>query len=389
MSASLVSSCSCLPTCVPSGLGCCSLVSGLVSQLVSGLGCCVRLPWSRLSLVSCLVFQLISGLGCCVPPPWSCLALVSGLVSQCVFLSKSLVSSFSCLWSCLPTCLWSGMLCTSASLVLSCSCLRSGDALVCGLGCCVRLPSLVLLLSPNLSPIWAGVLRSLVSGLVSQQVSGLGCCVRLPSVLLSPNLSPILAGVLRPPPWSRLVLVSGLVSQLVSGLGCCVHSFLRSCLPTSLRSGMLCPPSLVSFCSCLPTCLVLRPPPWSRLALVSQLVSGLGCCVHLPNLVLLLPPNLSPILAGALRPPPGLVFLLSLVLSPNLSGLGCCVRLPSLVLLLSPNLSPILAGVLRSLVSGLVSQQLSGLGCCVRLPGLVLLLSPVLSPSFLASGLAC
>ena len=174
---------------------------------------------------------------------------------------------------------------------------------------------------------------------------------------------------------------------------------------------------------------VLRPPPWSRLALVSQLVSGLGCCVHLPNLVLLLPPNLSPILAGALRPPPGLVFLLSLVLSPNLSGLGCCVRLPglvlllcpvlspslsfsclqaclrsgdalvcglgccvrlpSLVLLLSPNLSPILAGVLRSLVSGLVSQQVSGLGCCVRLPGLVLLLSPVLSPSFLASGLAC
>ena len=206
-------------------------------------------------------------------------------------------------------------------------------------------------------------------------------------MLLSPNLSPILAGVLRPPPWSRLVLVSGLVSQLVSGLGCSVHSFLRSCLPTSLRSGMLCPPSLVSFCSCLPTC---RP-------------SWLGCCVRLPGLVLLLspvlspnlspvlllPPNLSPILAGALRPPPGLVFLLSLVLSPNLSGLGCCVRLPSLVLLLSPNLSPILAGVLRSLVSGLVSQQLSGLGCCVRLPGLVLLLSPVLSPSFLASGLAC
>ena len=145
----------------------------------------------------------------------------------------------------------------------------------------------------------------------------------------------------------------------------------------------------MSFCSCLPTCLVLRPPPWSRLALVSELVSGLGCWVHLPNLVLLLPPNLSPILAGALHPPPGLVFLLSLVLSPNLSGLGCCVRLPSLVLLLSPNLSPILAGVLRSLVSGLVSQQVSGLGCCVRLPGLVLLLSPVLSPSFLASGLAC
>ena len=62
----------------------------------------------------------------------------------------------------------------------------------------------------------------LVSGLVSQLVSGLGCCVRLPSLvlLLSPNLSPIWAGVL-----------------LVSSFSC-----LRSCLPTCLRSGMLCPP---------------------------------------------------------------------------------------------------------------------------------------------------
>ena len=125
-----------------------SLVSGLVSQLVSGQECCVCLPSLVLLLSPNLspiwAFQLISGLGCCVPPPWSCLALVSSFVSQCVFLSKSLVSSFSCLWSCLPTCLRSGMLrpppwsclalvsglamllsvvwdAVSASLVLSCS----------------------------------------------------------------------------------------------------------------------------------------------------------------------------------------------------------------------------------------------------------------------------
>ena len=49
---------------------------------------------------------------------------------------------------------------------------------------------------------------------------------------------------------------------------------------------------------------MLCPPPWSRLSLVSQLVSGLGCCVPLPSLGLLLSPilspNLSPILAGML-----------------------------------------------------------------------------------------
>ena len=175
-------------------------------------------------------------------------------------LSVSALAGMLCprLWSCLP--LVSGLV----------------SQLVSGLGCCVRLPSLVLLLSPNLSPIWPGVLRpppwsrlSLVSGLVSQLVSGLGCCVRLPSLvlLLSPNLSPILAGMLCPRLWSCLPLVSGLVSQLVSGLGCRVRlpslvsqlvshlgwgaasaslvssfSCLRSCLPTCLRSGMLCPP---------------------------------------------------------------------------------------------------------------------------------------------------
>ena len=215
----------------------------------------------------------------------------------------------------------------------SCLALVSGlvSQLVSGLGCCVRLPSLVLLLSPNLSPIWAGVLRpppwsrlSLVSGLVSQLVSGLGCCVRLSSLvlLLSPNLSPILAGMLCP----RLCLVfllspvlSPNLSPVWDAVSACLvlscsclrsspslsFSCLRSCRPTCLWSGMLCPPpwsclalvsGLVSYfgwgaasaslvlsfsCprSCLPTCLwsgMLCPPPWSRLALVSGLVSHLG-----------------------------------------------------------------------------------------------------------------
>ena len=168
------------------------------------------------------------------------------------------------------------------------SCYDSQSGFPSGLGCCVRLPGLVFLLSPvlspNLSPVWDAVSASLVlscSCLPTCHPSWLGCCVRvsvLSSSILSPvlspnlspvwdavsapNLSPIWAGALRPPPWSCLSLVSGLVSQLVSGLGCCVRSqlvshlgwgaasaslvssfsCLRSCLPTCLRSGMLCPP---------------------------------------------------------------------------------------------------------------------------------------------------
>ena len=191
MSASLVSFCSCLPTCLPSGLGCCVRLPGLVLLLSPVLSpnlspvlllspnlspIWAGVPWSRLSLVSCLVFQLISGLGCCVPPPWSCLALVSGLVSQCVFLSKSLVSSFSCLWSCLPTCLRSGMLCPPP---WSCLALVSGLAML-------------------LSVVWDAVSASLVLSCSCLLVSHLG--------------------------WG-------------AALSC-----LRSCLTTSLRSGMLCPP---------------------------------------------------------------------------------------------------------------------------------------------------
>ena len=296
--------------------------------------------------------------------------------------------------------------------------------LVSGLGCCVRLPSLVLLLPPNLSPIWAGLLRSLVSGLVSQQVSGLGCCVRLLGLVLlvlvsrfvsqllglwSGNAVSVLSCSYLPtcfPSWlgccvrlPGLILVLSplaFVSQLVSGLGCCALvlscSCLRSCLPACLRSGMLCP----SPCSLLSRSGMLCPPPWSCLVLVSRFVSQLlglwsgnavsvlscsylptcfpswlGCCVRLPGLILVLSP---------------LAFVSQLV-----SGLGCCALVLSCSCLRSCLPACLRSGMLCpspcSLLSGLVSQQVSGLGCCVRLLGLVLFLSPVLSPSFLAFGL--
>ena len=56
------------------------------------------------------------------PPPWSCFSLVSQLVSHLAWLLCPPP------WSCLPACLPSG------------------------LGCCVRLPGLVFLFSPVLSP---------------------------------------------------------------------------------------------------------------------------------------------------------------------------------------------------------------------------------------------
>ena len=348
----------------PPWLGCCVrlpslglLLSPNLSPILVGMLC--PPPWSRLSLVSGLVSQLVSGLGCCVRVP--------GLV-------------FSCLRSCLPTCLPSWLGCcvrpglvfllspvlspnlspvwdaASASLVLACSCLRSclPTCLPSWLGCCVPLSGLVFLLSPvlspNLSPVWDAasvslVSPSLVSGLVSQLVSHLGWDAVFASwsrlalvsgivsqvvLFLSPNLSPILAGMLCLPPWSRLSLVSQLVSQLVSGLGCCVHlpglvfSCLRSWLPT-------CVPSWLGCCVRLP-------------GLVSQLVSGLGCCVRLPSLGLLLSPilspNLSPILAGTLSQ---LVFHLDwdAVSASLVSSCSCLALVSGLV----SNLSPILAGM--------------------------------------------
>ena len=235
VSASLVLACSCLPTCLPSWLGCCvrlpglvrlSLVSGLVSQLVSGLGCCVRVPGLVFScLRSCLPTCLPSWLGCCVRLP------------DLVFLlSPVLCPNLSPVWDA-----------ASASLVLACSCLRSclPTCLPSWLGCCVRLSGLVFLLSPvlcpNLSPVCVrlpGLAFSCVrSCLATCLPSWLGCCVRL-LVWSCSCLPACLPGCL------------ALVSQLVSHLGwdavsaSLVSSFscLRSCLPICLRSGMLRPP---------------------------------------------------------------------------------------------------------------------------------------------------
>ena len=124
----------------------------------------------------------------------------------------------------------------------------------------------------------------------------------LPPVL-SPTLSPIWSGMLCPPGWSCLSL-------------------------SPIWSGMLC------------------PPPWSCLSLVSRLVS--------PAFVFVLSRSLS-FIWDAVSAPPGLVFLLSLVLSPSLS--------------------PIWSGMLCSpsrLVSqpGLLSHPVFQLVWCVRALGL-------------------
>ena len=234
----LVFSClrSCLPTCLPSWLGCCVRLPGLVfllspvlspnlspvalvSQLVSHLGwdavsaslvssfsclrsclpTCLRsgmlrpCPWSRLLLSPVLspnLSPILAGMLC--PPPWSRLPLVSGLVSQLVShlgwdaVSASLVSSFSCLRSCLPTCLRSGMLRPS--------------------------PWPRLLLSPVLAP----HLRPILAGMLCPPPwSCLPTCLR--------------SGMLRPPPQSWFALVSDLVSQLVSHLG---WDAVPTCLPS-------------------------------------------------------------------------------------------------------------------------------------------------------------
>ena len=180
------------------------------------------------------------------------------------------------------------------------------------------------------------------------------------SPVLSPSLSPIWSGMLCPPPWSCLSLVSGLVSQLLS----------LFCLVACLSSGMLCLPPLGLSFSCLWSCLwdavsaslalsfsCLRP------CLRPCLPSWLGCCVRLAGLSPVLSPSLSPIWSGMLCPPrwscPSLVCGL-------VSHLGWDAVSASL-------------GCLRSCLAACLP---SGLGCSVRLPGLVFLLSLVLSPSF-------
>ena len=157
-------------------------------------------PWSCLCRVSglspnlFLVSQLVLQPGMLCPPPWSCLCLVSHLVSILGWsvVSPSLVLFFSCLRSCLT----------------------SGFA--CGLVCCVRLPGLVFLLSPVLSP-----------NLPVLSFSRLRSC--LPACL-HPRM-------LCPPPWSCLCLVSGLVSHLVSYLGW--YAVSTSLVLFSLVSGLV------------------------------------------------------------------------------------------------------------------------------------------------------
>ena len=121
---------SCLPPCLPSGLGCCVRLAGLVfllspvlSAILAGMLC--RPRWA----VSGLVSQLVSHLVACLSSGMLCL--------------PPLGLSFSCLWSCLRACLPSG------------------------LGCCVRLLgpqsySLLLVatalsLSSRLDPTFTGV----------------------------------------------------------------------------------------------------------------------------------------------------------------------------------------------------------------------------------------
>ena len=207
-------------------------MSCLERKARGGNGSCRRLSLDTRPLMNSSVFfpQTVYcwGSQCCL----KCVRLDWDAVSA------SLVSSSSCLRSCLPTCLPSW------------------------LGRCVRFPGLVfllsLVLSPNLSPVKNAVSASLVSS-----CSCLPTCLpsghsnlspvwdavsRLPGLvlLLSPVLSPSVSFC--PSPWSRLSLVFGLVSQLVSGLGCCVRlpglvlllSPVWRC--SCLWSGMLCPP---------------------------------------------------------------------------------------------------------------------------------------------------
>ena len=220
VSSSLVLSLFCLPVC----------------QLVLQPGMLCPAPWSCLR--SCLpVSQLVLQTGVLCPAPWSCLGLVSGLVSQSASLFFSLDDvSGSLVLSVSQLVLQPGMLCP---VPWSCLCLVSESAsLFFSLGCCVRLPGLVFVLSPSLlacSSAWDAASGSLVLYL---------CCLRSCLLTCLPVCQLVLQpGMLCPAPLSCLCVVSGLVP---------------SCLPVCqlvLQPGMLC------------------PAPWSCLCLVSGLVS--------------------------------------------------------------------------------------------------------------------
>ena len=336
-------------------------------------------------------------------PPWlGCCVRLAGLVSQFVshlaffHLGWGAVSASLGLPICLPICLPSGFVfhlgwgAVSASLGLPIS-LPSGFVFHLGWGAV----SASLGLSPNLSPTWLCLLRWLgccvrLAGLVSQFVSHLAlsftlagvcpprwACLLIPqtvyavsaslglSPVLSPSLSPIWSGMLCPPRWSCLSLVCGLVCHLgwEQFTLCPPRSGLVSGLVSQLVSHLVwdaVSASLVLSFSCLRSCL----PSW------------LGCCVRLAGLSPVLSPSLSPIWSGMLCPPPWSCLSLFSGLVSQLLSLFClvaCLSSPGLVfflsLVLSPSLSPIWSGMLcpprwscLSLLCGLVSGLVCHLG---------------------------
>ena len=176
-------------------------------------------------------------------------------------------------------------------------------------------------LSPNLSPIWLCL------------SPWLGCCVRLAG-LVSPFVSHLalsftLAGVLCPPRWACLPFVSFWLC-LSAWLGCCVRlaglvsglvsQFVSHLALSFTLAGVLCPPRWACLQICLPVFSPHLFPIWLCLS------PWLGCCVRLA----------------------GLVFFLSLVLSPSLSGMLCS---PSW-LVSQPSLSPVFCPILFSSWSG-------------------------------------
>ena len=110
-------------------------------------------------------------------------------------------------------------------------------------------------------------------------------------------------GMLCPAPWSCLCLVSGLVSQLVSQTASLLAPWSCLCLVSGLVSQLVSQSATFFF----------------TLGGVSRsLVFSLGRCVRLPGLVFLLSSVLSSIWPSMLCPPPWSCFGLSPVLSPSL-----------------------------------------------------------------------
>ena len=169
---------SCLPPCLPSGLGCCVRLAGLVFLLSAGL--------------SPVLSAILAGMLC--PPRWAVSGLVSQLVSYLVWdaLSASLVLSFSCLWSCLPAFVF----------VLSRSLSFIWDAVSAPPGLVFFLS---LVLSPSLSPTWSGMLCS-PSWLVSQ-----------------PSLSPVFCPILFSS-WSGVSVLWACLQNFMCDLCNCLGS---------------------------------------------------------------------------------------------------------------------------------------------------------------------